>query len=465
MRINNLLVCLVLVFSTLSISNANPEHDKWWKPPPRNCDSLSEDQCKAPNSGCKYLPFVSCCGTKKFFCVEDNGNGCGNAPLSCMKDSKTDAIYEIWSSCRPNSPFLYDYQVRNETCDQKLCEASGGVCEWVDPVPCMGTSCCPRYPVCKGGGGGGGPVSPCKNVICPEDYCCQDIHGGAYCVEKPRPPPPKPHHLCKAIKCGRGKECIVKDGKACCVPKPKPPPPPPVLCDAVQCPKGFNCVEFGGTANCVECEEKECEHHHCPPGYDCVVDSHHRPHCQRPNPGSLCRNVTCPYGYVCKAINNLPTCIRNPLPPNYPCRDLHCPSGYSCEIINDLPSCVRETHPGHCKTCHDVNCGSLDCAMVPNKCPRGSRDCCIQIPSCRLPSNSNDDYDNDPNGYDDNENEGDGLSIPCGPIITCKLNEICLLEQSRCAPLCEFVKCSPGTKCVADTTGIPVCLPNGITPY
>ncbi|EGC30251.1 hypothetical protein DICPUDRAFT_50845 [Dictyostelium purpureum] len=447
-------------------------------PPPRGCDYLSENECKAPGSGCQYLPFVSCCGVKRFFCVKDNGSGCGNAPLTCVQDTKSNAIYELWSQCRPNLPELVDFKPLNSTCDQKSCESRGGSCQWKEPVPCMGTSCCPRFAECSADNNGGGNQDVCKNVLCPDGYVCEGIHGGAYCVEKPHPPPPPPtsppphthhphphpHSLCDGVKCEQDKECIVnKENAAICVPKhhrpphtrpphtrpPHPPPKPECLCDKVSCPKGFNCIEFDGQANCVESTHEECLRKHCPPGYDCEVNWHGEAHCVRPPPDHQCHNVTCPPFHVCKIINGETTCIRKPLPPAHQCRDLRCPPGYMCTLISNVPTCVKAPSPpppSHCLTCRDVECGSLSCHIVPNKCPRGSgpnSKCCPYIPSCVRP------------GWEDSSEEEAG--VQCGPFIQCKHNEICLLNEQRCASLCDYVECSRGSQCIVKN-GIPQCL-------
>ncbi|EGC29290.1 hypothetical protein DICPUDRAFT_99881 [Dictyostelium purpureum] len=109
-----------------------------------DCESLNDSQCKS-NSSCHYFPFVSCCGTSKFFCVNKQ-QSCSSTELTCGKNTKSGEIFEFWTQCKPTKDFV-DYHPPNNTCGSLDCESSGLLCKWIEPK-CYGTSCCGRYPAC-----------------------------------------------------------------------------------------------------------------------------------------------------------------------------------------------------------------------------------------------------------------------------------------------------------------------------
>ncbi|KAF2070636.1 hypothetical protein CYY_008046 [Polysphondylium violaceum] len=451
-----LLVILVTIalFAKLSSSNYVRPHSQNHH---FQCESLSEDQCKQNHPKCRYLPFVSCCGTKKFFCLPDDGSGCGNAPLSCGKDPHTNAIYEIWSSCKPRG--LEHYRPNNHTCESLACSSKGQGCEWVDPVPCLGTSCCPRHAQCTGDThddhhGGHHHRSACANVECPRDHRCQEISGVAYCVAvHPHQPnhhlPRPPHPFCEGHRCPRGKVCDIVNGRPTCISSHSGSDPR--LCDLVQCPRGHYCQSYQGIANCIEFPDPICRATHCPAGHHCIA-LNNRPVCVRPPPDSLCYNATCPVSHTCSVINGIATCIQIPLPPNYHCKNVHCPAGTACHILNDLPACIKlpiPPPPNNCLSCANVRCAGVPCHMVENNCT-ANEPCCPYVPSCTATTSPTSTPTNPPI---------QPTSLRCGPSLTCHTGSVCMLDPPRCTSICDLVHCGSKSTCIV-ARGLPLCIPN-----
>jgi len=345
------------------------------------------------------------------------------------------------------------------------------------PSPCgPGTTCTPSpsgNPICRCKSGlipNPDTITGCKpecvrDPDCQYGYVCQNQR----CVEKPDPCNPSP--------CGPGATCSANSiGNPICRCEPGLIPKPDTITGCgpecvvdPDCQSGYVC----DNQKCIE-KPDPCDPSPCGPGADCMVNSYGNPICRCqpglvPKPDTITgcgpecvRDPDCDYGFVC----DNQKCIEKP----DPCDPSPCGPGANC-MVNSLgnpvcrcqeglipnpdtitgckPECVRDPDCDYGYVCENQRCVEKPDPCDPSPCGPGAH--CMVDPSgnaiCRCDE-----------GLVPKPDTITGCGPECVVDPDCQTGYIC--QDQRCIEKpdpCNPSPCGPGTMCMANKFGNPIC--------